>query len=720
MSTGRLFVLLTLGPLLLLEPGVGMMEVGSAAAAVPPDRHRAGTRSLPWKEAGLTPREAAAHLLDRLTFGASPGQVRYVAEMGVEAWLEEQLKEASPEPELGRRLANLPALSMPLETMVATYPAPVVVRRMAVQAGVVRQEDLATDGGDARDPRAREARERLLQWSSEQGWRPDRELVAQLLSQKLLRAVYADYQVREVLADFWFNHFYVGLSDPAVRQYLLAYERDAIRPHILGKFRTLLEATAKHPAMLLYLDNTNSSANPGQPTLVANLGPRGERPGEGMGPSGRGRRMGPGMGGPGGMGGGLGRGGSRGMGGRGAFGMPSEERMEQQQNQPRPERRPRGLNENYARELLELHTLGVDGGYTQQDVVEVARAFTGWTVYPLGPNPQRRGIEFALRGGRSSGLIEDRKNGFLFLPAFHDAGEKTILGKKFSKGRGIEEGLEVLDLLAAHSATARHIARKFAARFVADDPPTPLVDRLAQRFQNSGGDLRELVWALVESPEFWARELRTQKVKSPFEYAVSAVRALGGEIDNPFPLLSWVERMGQPLYRYGAPTGFPERGDFWVSAGNLMARMNFGLELATGRLPGVRFTIGELVGHREPESVRHALEVLGAQLMPERPIQASIERLLPLVLEPELPKRVAEQDPSAHSEDNPQAGGEMEAQRASRGSQPANPPQGGRRFRFDGRPFYEPARPIKTSADSATSMEVALGVLLGSPDFQRR
>jgi uncharacterized protein (DUF1800 family) len=676
-------------------------------------------RFLPWKQAGWTAREAAAHLLDRLTFGARPGEVDQVVEMGLEAWLSRQLGELLPEPELERRLSKLPALKLSLEAMVQTYPSPIVVRRMAVEAGIVREEELAGEGEDR--AKTRQAHLRLQDWSSKQGWHPDRELVAQLLAQKLLRAVYAENQVREVLTDFWFNHFYVGLTDPAVRQYLLAYERDAIRPNVLGCFRAMLEATAKHPAMLLYLDNANSSANPGQPTLAAQrlpgmLGRDGGflkeiRPGSRGGMGGRGE-----LGGVGGLRG------QRGMGRRQGMDDPRqlESMREDRGAVPGPESRRRGLNENYARELLELHTLGVDGGYTQQDVVEVARAFTGWTVYPLGPLPGQRGKQLLRRAGSGSGWVEERETGFLFVPFLHDAGEKTILGKKFPKGRGFEEGLEVLDLLASHPSTARHVARKFAMRFVADEPPPALVERLAARFEKTGGDLRELVWVLVESPEFWAREVRAQKIKSPMEYAVGAVRALGASVDNPFPLLAWVERMGQPLYRYGAPTGFPEVGEFWVSAGNLMARMNFGLELATGRLPGVRFELAQLSEGREPESARHALEVFGARLLPGRSLEGAIDSLLPLALEPELSSRVAERDPTGKGkEEGEPSEEEMAFQNRGAGRQPGVG-RGSRRFGFDGRPFFERAEPMKVGLEAATPLELALGVLLGSPEFQRR
>jgi uncharacterized protein (DUF1800 family) len=412
----------------------------------------------PWKAAGLTEREAAAHLLNRFSYGPRPGEIDRVLKMGLERWFERQLAGRQAEPRL-KRLDALPALSMPADEMARTYR-----------------------------PRT--------------GDRSPRELVGQLRTQKLWRAAEAENQLTEVMTDFWFNHFNVSLTDNQARGFVLSYERDAIRPDSLGGFRDLLGATARHPAMLLYLDNARSAAP--DPTT------------------------------------------------------------------PRKGRQPQGLNENYARELLELHTLGVDGGYTQDDVIQVARAFTGWTLAP--PGLRRRGVV----GGE-----------LLFRAGWHDAGEKVVLGRKLPAGRGIEDGEEVLDLLARHPATARHIASKLAVRFVADEPPRALVDRLAGVFQRTGGDTREMLRAIARSPEFWSRKAVGAKIKSPFELAASALRLTGGRIENPRELLGWITRMGQPLYACQSPAGFPDRAEAWINAGALLQRMNFGVQLAAGRIDGV-------------------------------------------------------------------------------------------------------------------------------------
>ena len=348
--------------------------------------------------------------------------------------------------------------------------------------------------------------------------------------------------------------------------------------------------------------------------------------------------------------------------------------------------RPRGLNENYARELLELHTLGVDGGYTQDDVIAVARAFTGWTVLPPGwlrrSGARCRSARDRMRRAGGLGIVE-RESGFFFRPDAHDAEAKTVLGKKLPAGRGIEDGRDVLALVAQHPATARHLATKLAVRFVADEPPPALVDRLAQTYQASGGDLRAVTRALAYSPEFWSRDARASKIKSPFEVAVSAVRALGADVTSPRlsplmdiqrqrrqgppGLLEWVNRMGQPLYAYQAPTGFPDRAEAWVSTGSLLTRMNFGLHLASGRIVGVALDLDALNGGREPESPEDALATYAALMLPERDLAATVKRLGPLVRDPEVGARV---ERAAADVEVPSAagGGAMAGESAGTGS----------------------------------------------------
>ena len=360
----------------------------------------------------------------------------------------------------------------------------------------------------------------------------------ELSEQKVLRAIYSERQLEEVLTDFWFNHFNVDARKGPVRYLLTEYEREAIRPHVLGNFRDLLEATAMSPAMLFYLDNWMSP----DPNAAA--------------PAGRQNRQQPrsrrGQGLPG-----------------GSAGTRAGSPKSRPQPQARPNSRPRGLNENCARELMELHTLGVDGGYTQQDVTEVARAFTGWT------------IDNMRRGGA-----------FRFEPRMHDNGEKTVLGQEIKAGGGASDGEQVLDTLATHPSTARFIATKLARRFVSDTPPQALVDRVAARFTATDGDLHEVVRTLVTSLEFLSPESYAAKVKTPFEFVVSAVRATGAESSDGRPLIRALRQLGMPLYQCQPPTGYKDTAEAWVNTGAFVNRMNFALTLASAPSIGGRLSSG--------------------------------------------------------------------------------------------------------------------------------
>src|SRR5439155_5996034 len=343
------------------------------------------------------------------------------------------------------------------------------------------------------------------------------------------RAVYSDRQLQEVLTDFWFNHFNVDARKGPDRFLLTEYERDVIRPHVLGKFRDLLEATAKSPAMLFYLDNWMSAD------------PNGPHPGTGLGGRARGDLPPPGRG------------------ARGRFGviMPPRPRPS-----PQGKNAPKGLNENYGRELMELHTLSVDGGYTQKDVTEVARAFTGWTIQ----NPRLGG-------------------GFRFEPRIHDTGEKIVLGHVIKSG-GEGDGEQVLDILAKHPSTARFIATKLVRRFVSDTPPPSLVDRAAARFRETDGDLREVMRIILTSTEFLSPEVYRAKVKTPFEFVASALRAIGADVQDATPLVRSLQQLGMPLYMCQPPTGYKDTADAWVNTGALVSRMNFALQLASNNLRG--------------------------------------------------------------------------------------------------------------------------------------
>jgi uncharacterized protein (DUF1800 family) len=359
-------------------------------------------------------------------------------------------------------------------------------------------------------------------------------VMIELADQKVLRAVYSERQLQEVLTDFWFNHFNVDARKGPDRFMLTTYERDAIRPHVLGNFRDLLGATAKSPAMLFYLDNW-MSADPNGP----HPDPTRMRPQPRFRP--------------------------------GFFPPP------QRPQQPRPQQgknAPKGLNENYGRELMELHTLGVDGGYTQKDVTEVARAFTGWTI-----DRPRQGGEF------------------VFNPRRHDEGQKVVLGHTIKASGGISDGEQVLDILAKHPSTARFIATKLVRRFVSDTPPSALVDRAAARFRETNGNLREVMRTILTSPEFFAPDAYRAKVKTPFEFVVSALRATGAEISDAQPIVRTLQQLGMPLYQCQPPTGYKDTADAWVNTGALVSRMNFAVSLSSNRLQ--RTSIGNLDGVRD-------------------------------------------------------------------------------------------------------------------------
>ncbi len=338
--------------------------------------------------------------------------------------------------------------------------------------------------------------------------RDPQQPLRELQQAKLLRAVFSEKQLHEVMVDFWINHFNVFGGKDSVRWMVSSYERDVIRPHALGKFKEMLVAVAQSPAMLYYLDNFLSRVEP-------------------------------------------------------------PEKKDEDGNSI-PARRP-GLNENYARELMELHTLGVDGGYTQQDVIEVARCFTGWSITPQ-PNST-----------------------FVFRPRIHDRGEKLVLNKRIAAGGGIEDGLRVLDILVKHPSTARFISYKLSQRFVADDPPASLVDRAAAVFKSTEGDIREVVRSILISPEFYSPLYYRNKVKSPLELVASTIRATGTSTDAASPLIQWIARMGEPLYLCQPPTGYSEDSSRWLSNATLLERMNFTVTLVSNKINGTRFDVTRLV-----------------------------------------------------------------------------------------------------------------------------
>jgi uncharacterized protein (DUF1800 family) len=475
------------------------------------------------------------HVLNRIGFGPRADDVERVRRIGLASYIEQQLHpDRIPDAALATRLNGFTTLTKSTRELSEEYfmPAQMERRRAQRQAAndpAMRPNETNPDGATRREMRTPE---------QIQAMQAQRQVITELMQQKVLRAAYSERQLEEVMADFWFNHFNVFIGKGQVRTYLTEYERDTIRPRTLGKFRNLLGAVAESPAMLFYLDNWQSAAPEGSPTEAAR-----PRPGQ-FGPRGR----------------------------RPPFGQPRT--LADQPVRPnQPKQRARGLNENYARELMELHTLGVDGGYTQKDVQEVARALTGWTI----ANPREGG-------------------GFRYEPRMHDNGEKVVLGHRIKAGGGKKDGEEVLDLLAAHPSTAHFIATKLARRFVADQPPTALVERAAARFRETSGDIREVVRTIITSPEFFAAEAYRAKVKSPFEFVVSAVRATGVDAANAMPLVQATQQLGMPLYGCQPPTGYADRADAWVNTGALLNRMNFAVSLTSPRGRGIRQPAGTLTG----------------------------------------------------------------------------------------------------------------------------
>ena len=484
----------------------------------------------------------AVHALNRLSFGPRPGDVERVQELGVEKWIEQQLHpEQVDDSEAQRAVARFVTLKLDSADLMKKYDISPAAKRELRQQVAQRMES----GGDQEMERRR-LRQELVQKSPNLEGMP-RQVLAELQEAKLLRATLSERQLDEVMTDFWFNHFNVFADKGPEKLLLPAYERDVIRKHALGRFEDLLVATARSPAMLFYLDNW-LSADPAAAERIKERRQQFQR--------------------------------RRGAFARGGAGVPPQQ----------PAGRRSGLNENYAREIMELHTLGVDGGYTQKDVTELARCLTGWTIRGLRQDDPR----------------------FFFFEAAHDHGDKVVLGHAI-KSSGIREGEEVIHILATQPSTARFISYKLARRLVADEPPAALVDRAAATFRKTGGDIREVVRTIVTSPEFFAPEHRQAKVKTPFEFVVSAVRASGAEVGDARALAQRVAQMGMPLYQQQPPTGYKDTAEAWVSTSGLLARLNFALDLAAGRVRGVSLPADALTRAGDGSGLADAL---AARLVP--------------------------------------------------------------------------------------------------------
>jgi uncharacterized protein (DUF1800 family) len=592
--------------------GLELPQPVVAASARTPEKAKkqkldSAVKGLPITE--LSADQAILHALNRLAYGPRPGDVERVRQIGLAKWIDQQLNPSSIDDKaVEARLEAYPTLRMASANLIAQYPRPKQAEKQAAKMAEQHRSDAATatDSGDAQ-PRKAQAdavaandpvaaavsmQEKAASPMKEPSMKDDvaqranvatpgaggkrnlfggepndvprtiaddskrpQRVVEELAMAKVTRAVYSQRQLAQIMDDFWFNHFNVFAGKGEDRYYLTSYEREVIQPHELGKFRDLLTATAKSPAMLFYLDNFLSADPRAAQRLAAQRAMRARY---------------------------------------GRFGQPFPQRTPPAQQKKKNER---GLNENYGRELMELHTLGVDGGYTQKDVTEVARCFTGWTIEKPRETPQ-----------------------FKFDERLHDPDPKIVLGKKIHAG-GMKDGEEVIELLAKNPNTAKFISTKLARRFVSDTPPPALVTRMAQSFQSSDGDVRAVLRTMSYSPEFWTREAYRAKIKTPFELVVSTARALGTDVDTPMPLVQWTGRIGEPLYQCQPPTGYSDKADAWVNTGALLNRLNYSLALAGNKVRGSRSDTASLLGIDSSADAKAALDCavqlfLGAQTGP--------------------------------------------------------------------------------------------------------
>ncbi|HEX5736571.1 MAG TPA: DUF1800 domain-containing protein [Blastocatellia bacterium] len=628
------------------------------------------------RKGGLTEEQKIMHLLNRTGFGPRPGDVERVRAMGIDKYIDQQLHpdridDASTE----ARLRGFASLKMDVAQIYDKYPAPnQIARELGLrmpdpvnQQGNPPDEANMPAGAKEEAATQRENRQKIFSYYAERGLRPPQMLLQELQAQKVIRAVYSERQLQEVMTDFWYNHFNVFWGKGADRWMTTDYEMNTIRPNTLGKFKDLLLATAKSPAMLFYLDNFQSMSPDAQ--LPGRRGLNRRNQGQ-FGGNLRNRRQ---------------------------EDNREMDRDQQKNAQPRPQpgnnpfNRKRGINENYAREIMELHTLGVDGGYTQKDVQEVARAFTGWTIQ------------------------QPRQNGrFIFREFMHDKGEKVVLGQKINTG-GMKDGEMVVEILARHPSTAKFISTKLVRRFVSDNPPQALVDRVAGVYMKTDGDISQMLRAIFTSEEFYSKEAYRAKIKSPFELAVSAVRAMGGETVGGMQISQFIARMGQPLYLYQPPTGYPDRAEQWVNTGSLLERLNFGLALSANRVRGTTVDMKRVAPGIESAKADRLMERAIAVLL-----NGEVSQQTRAVLDRQLKEGVpvkGELDKAAVNQSEAMNDGQMIAE----GGLPSRPGRGaGRgerraeRYGFLNLGRIPPATPVDPEVAKV------FGLVLGSPEFQRR
>ena len=619
----------------------------------------------------LTEDQKIIHVLNRLGFGARPGDVERVRAMGIQKYIDQQLSALSIDDTLAEnKLKNLEIFNMSTAEIFAKYPNPGALLRQLEggrQGQAAQPQPNATPTADEQ----RERREKLAALYREYDLRPAAQLLPQIVANRVVRAVFSERQLQEVMVDFWQNHFNVFSGKAAVRWYIPSYERDVLRKNALGNFKDLVVGTAQHPAMLFYLDNFESVA---PNTQAGNNRLQQQLQNGSLNPRQRERIK------------------RR----QGLTDEQLDERLKQMQNMAQ-RGRDRGLNENYARELMELHTLGVDGGYSQKDIVEVARAFTGWTI--ADPRGYRRAAANDIQGRennraierlqRMAGVPDDLESGqFYFNERWHDKDAKTVLGQKINEG-GVNDGLKVIDILVKHPSTAKFIARKLAVKFVSDNPSEGLVKRVAEAFTKSSGDIKTTLRALFTDKEFFSPENYRAKIKTPFELAISSIRALGGDT-NGGGMLPMLNKLGEVPYGYQAPTGYPDTAEDWVNTGALLERLNFAVAVASNRIPGTRVNLRSFEAKEKSKVLDSAI----AQVLHGDVSKATRSSLLKQIEQP-LP----EVKPGTDVEDD------VDAANMRGAGQP-----GGRQNRQ--------ARLLAPSGNPEVFKIVSL--VLGTPEFQRQ
>jgi uncharacterized protein (DUF1800 family) len=540
--------------------------------------------------AGLTEHEAGAIVLDRLTYGARAGDVEEVVATGLSGWLNLQLAGELPEPDLDERLAKLEAARMSQTELAARYPnsSQMSAHIRRIEPGHIPERDVQILDFSV-------VAAKIDEYRAEHGFlTQEQDLHGQLLAQKVLRAVYAENQLREVLTDFWINHLYSSPSSFNARLYTLPYESEALRPNALGDFAVLLKAASKHPAMRsFYVGNEQRASLHAEDTaMAAAIAAR------------------------------------RTNGDAAVDALVARARSEivaleydddlvlSREFWPQT-----GPNLEYARALVEIQTLGPNAQVGPDDLEAIARAFTGWTTMPTGPSPEwyARGLKDVFE----LGFV--REGGFLFRADQHDARAKMVFGQSYPAGSGVEEGERVLDYLAAQPGTARHIAEKLAIRFVSDKPSNAIVKRLTTAFLDNEGNVAEMMLALLESPDFWTAAKARSKVKTPLEYVASALRTTHARIVSAEAIADRIADMGQPLYAYLEPTGYPDNNKYWLDSAALLQRVNFAGQLAANRIPGVSIDMASLIGTSDkPIDPQHAL-VFAQRLLPGRNAHPSLE-----------------------------------------------------------------------------------------------